>query len=224
MTSNRQNISPRSLRPRWPAPTATSPSTPPPGSWGYTLDQSKAEPLNAGEHVHRHADGDLVRRHREPDHHVTITGANDAATITASATEDTAVTEAGGGPMRRPGDRDAAGGTLTVHDVDPAEYFPAVAPARWPAPTATSPSIRPPGRGATRSTSKPDGTAQRRPAVTRHADGDLVRRHREPDHHVTITGANDAATITATATEDTAVTEAGGGPTPRAATERGGPR
>ena len=51
---------------------------------------------------------------------VDITGANDAATITASSSEDTAVKEDGGVANATAGDA-LAGGTLTVHDVDSGE-------------------------------------------------------------------------------------------------------
>ena len=52
---------------------------------------------------------------------ITITGTNDAATITASMMEDTSVTEAGGdNPGGTLGDPDA-GGTLSVSDVDTGE-------------------------------------------------------------------------------------------------------
>src|SRR5205823_2529973 len=51
---------------------------------------------------------------------VTITGSNDNATITASATEDTAVKEAGGVANATTNDPSASG-QLTVHDVDSGE-------------------------------------------------------------------------------------------------------
>jgi len=61
---------------------------------------------------------------------VTITGVNDTATISASAMEDTSVTEAGGdNPIGTLGDPDA-GGTLSVSDVDTGEdVFEAAASA-----------------------------------------------------------------------------------------------
>src|SRR5437660_8317458 len=64
-------------------------------------------------------------------HHiaVTITGSNDNASITVSATEDNAVTEAGGLSNATTNDPTASG-QLTVHDVDRGEnHFQAVAPA-----------------------------------------------------------------------------------------------
>ncbi len=51
---------------------------------------------------------------------VNITGANDEASITTPATEDTSVVEAGGVANATPGDPDASG-QLTVHDVDAGE-------------------------------------------------------------------------------------------------------
>src|SRR6185437_12037441 len=60
---------------------------------------------------------------------VNVTGTNDAATITASNSEDTSVTEAGAGnatTAATAGDT-MASGTLTVHDVDSGEaHFQAV--------------------------------------------------------------------------------------------------
>ena len=41
----------RRPRPRWPATYGNFTFDPTTGAWGYTLDQSKAEPLNAGQHV-----------------------------------------------------------------------------------------------------------------------------------------------------------------------------
>ncbi|PMY05190.1 VCBS domain-containing protein, partial [Pseudomonas sp. GW460-13] len=59
---------------------------------------------------------------------VNITGANDHATITFSASEDKAVTEAGGAGNTDLGDASASG-KLTVTDVDTGEaHFAAVAP------------------------------------------------------------------------------------------------
>src|SRR5206468_2948785 len=87
------------------------------GAWTYTLNQSLADPLTAGQVVHDtltvySADGTASQVID-----VTITGSNDDATITASATEDTAVLEAGGAANGTPGDPSASG-QLTVHDVD----------------------------------------------------------------------------------------------------------
>ncbi|MBP0625553.1 VCBS domain-containing protein, partial [Cupriavidus consociatus] len=57
-----------------------------------------------------------------------ITGANDAATITASASEDTLVTEAGGLANAVAGDP-SAGGTLAVRDADAGQaHFSSVPP------------------------------------------------------------------------------------------------
>ncbi len=140
----------------------------------------------------------------------TIHGSNDNATITSSASEDTSVTEAGGGPGGTPGDA-AASGQLTVHDVDGGEdHFLAVAPAAlagtygnfsfnaltgmWSY-TLDQAKADPLTAGQqvtdTLTVSSVDGTAQQ--TITVH-----------------ITGSNDNATITASASEDTSVTEAGG--------------
>src|SRR5207302_161664 len=90
------------------------------GVWGYTLNQSLADPLTAGQVVHDHlivtsADGTASYTID-----VTITGSNDNATITASASEDTTALEAGGTANATLGDASASG-QLTVHDVDSGE-------------------------------------------------------------------------------------------------------
>src|SRR5206468_1039482 len=66
------------------------------GAWTYTLDQSLADHLTAGQHV---TDTLTVASFDGTATYplvVNITGSNDFATITASAAEDTAVSEAGG--------------------------------------------------------------------------------------------------------------------------------
>src|SRR5438552_6336537 len=66
------------------------------GVWGYTLNQSLADPLTDGQVVHDHLMVKSVDGTATYDIDVTITGTNDNATITASAGEDTAVKENGG--------------------------------------------------------------------------------------------------------------------------------
>ncbi|MGY4261451.1 VCBS repeat-containing protein [Bradyrhizobium sp. USDA 4519] len=108
---------------------------------------------------------------------VTIHGSNDNATITASAAEDTSVTEAGGVANATTNDPSASG-QLTVHDVDSGEdhRHPLRPRPRWSAPTAISPSTRPrPHLHARPEQGRPP---DRRPARHRHADRGLVRRHR----------------------------------------------
>ena len=81
---------------------------------------------------------------------VNITGSNDSATITASASEDTAVTEAGGLANAIAGDPSASG-QLTVHDVDSGEdHF--AAPASLAGDYGTFTFNATTGRGPTRST------------------------------------------------------------------------
>ncbi len=147
-----RTISRRWRRPRWPAPTATSPSTPTSGAWTYTLDQSRGRSADRRPARHRHADRDLVRRHRAADHrrqHHRLQRLRHHHGI---------------GDRGHRGDRGrrrdqchagdpSASGQLTVHDVDSGEnHFQRSPRPRWPAPTAPSPSTRPPARGPTRST------------------------------------------------------------------------
>src|SRR5205809_376118 len=82
--------------------------------------QSLAHPLTAGQVVHDHLIVGSADGTASYDIDVTITGSNDAATITASVSEDTAVLQAGHAfPTRR--SSDLASGQLTVHDVDSGE-------------------------------------------------------------------------------------------------------
>ncbi|WP_232503569.1 beta strand repeat-containing protein [Pseudogulbenkiania sp. NH8B] len=85
------------------------------GTWSYSMDSAHDEfaggTTNTDTLVVQSADG------TEHTLTVNITGTNDAATITASASEDTSVTEVGSGVA---GDS-SAGGQLTVHDVDNGE-------------------------------------------------------------------------------------------------------
>src|SRR5207249_1778058 len=79
------------------------------GAWTYTLDQAKADPLTAGQHVTdtltvSSSDGTATQ-----DIVVNIAGSNDFATTAASASEDTAVTEAGGVTNASAGDPSASG-------------------------------------------------------------------------------------------------------------------
>src|SRR5439155_723192 len=89
-------------------------------AWTYTLNQSLADPLTAGQVVHDHLVVGSADATASYDIDVTITGSNDAATITASVSEDTAVLEAGGAANAVAGDPSASG-QLTVHDVDSGE-------------------------------------------------------------------------------------------------------
>ncbi|VIO74135.1 beta strand repeat-containing protein [Bradyrhizobium ivorense] len=146
---------------------------------------------------------------------VTIHGANDAATITASASEDTSVTEAGAGNatvQATAGDA-TAGGTLTVHDVDAGQaHFAAVDPTAL-AGTYGNFSFDPAtgvwGYTLDNSKAATEALIAGQPATdtltVTSADGSASQIVT-----VNITGANDAATITASGSEDTAVTEAGG--------------
>src|SRR5437764_559279 len=90
------------------------------GTWTYTLEQSKADPLTAGQHVTDTLTVTSVDGTATQTITVNITGSNDNATITASASEVTVVNEAGGVSNASPGDPSASG-QLTVHDVDTGE-------------------------------------------------------------------------------------------------------
>ncbi|NUT14278.1 MAG: type I secretion C-terminal target domain-containing protein, partial [Cupriavidus sp.] len=98
------------------------------GAWTYTLDNTKADALIAGQQVSDALTVSSADQTAQQTITVNITGTNDAATITASASEDTTVTEAGGVANATAGDASASG-TLTVSDVDSGEaHFAAVAP------------------------------------------------------------------------------------------------
>src|SRR6185437_6527722 len=90
------------------------------GAWTYTLDQSLADHLTDGQPVTDTLTVSSFDGTASQDIVVNITGSNDFATITASASEDTAVTEAGGLANAVAGDPSASG-QLTVHDVDSGE-------------------------------------------------------------------------------------------------------
>ena len=87
---------------------------------GYTLYQSLADPLTAGQVVHDQLTVTSFDGTASSAIDVAITGSNDTATITASASEDTAAVDAGGAANAVPGDPSASG-QLTVHDVDSGE-------------------------------------------------------------------------------------------------------
>src|SRR5207248_2859897 len=66
------------------------------GAWTYTLDQSLADPLTAGQVVHDHLVVTSFDGTASHDIDVTITGSNDNATISVVGSQDTAALEAGG--------------------------------------------------------------------------------------------------------------------------------
>ncbi|MBB3012847.1 beta strand repeat-containing protein [Cupriavidus alkaliphilus] len=180
------------------------------GAWTYTPDNGKADSLTAGQQV---SDSLLVSSADQTAQQtitVNITGTNDAATITASASEDTVVTEAGGVANATAGDASASG-TLTVSDVDSGEaHFAAVAPeslvGQYGTFTFDSSS------GAWTYTLA-NGKADSLTAGQQVSDSLLVSSADQTAQQtitVHITGTNDAATITASTSEDTVVTEAGG--------------
>src|SRR5205807_665970 len=178
------------------------------GAWTYTLDQAKADPLTAGQHVSDTLTVTSFDGTATQDIVVNITGSNDFATITASASEDTAVTEAGGLANASAGDPSASG-QLTVHDVDTGENHFAT-PASLAGDYGTFTFNTATGAWTyTLDQAKADPlTAGQHVSDTLTVtsfDGTATQ-----DIVVNITGSNDFATITASASEDTAVTEAGG--------------
>src|SRR5256886_5755016 len=68
-------------------PISFNPTT---GSWTYTLDQSLADPLTAGQVVHDHLVVTSFDGTASHDIDVTITGSNDNATISVVGSQDTA--------------------------------------------------------------------------------------------------------------------------------------
>ncbi|MFS8934487.1 beta strand repeat-containing protein [Cupriavidus taiwanensis] len=180
------------------------------GAWTYTLDNSKADALIAGQQVSDALTVSSADQTAQQTITVNITGTNDAATITASASEDTAVTEAGGVANATAGDASASG-TLTVADVDSGEaHFAAVPPDSLVGQYGTFTFNTTTGAWTyTLDNSKADGLIagqQASDALTVWS----VDQTANQTITVNITGTNDAATIAASASEDTAVTEAGG--------------
>src|SRR5207302_389684 len=139
---------------------------------------------------------------------VTITGTNDNATITASASEDTAVLEAGGLDQKSAVEGKSAG-QLTVHDVDSGEaHFQTPASLAGTYGTYTfNPTTGVWGYTLSQSLADPLTAGQ---VVHDHLSVTSFDGTASFDIGVTITGTNDNATITASASEDTAVLEAGG--------------
>ncbi|CAJ95489.1 RTX toxin exported protein [Cupriavidus necator] len=180
------------------------------GAWSYTLDNTKADVLIAGQQVSDSLTVSSADQSAQQTIKVDITGANDHATISASASEDKAVTEAGGAGNTDLGDASASG-KLTVTDVDAGEaHFAAVAPDSLVGQYGTFTFDSNTGAWTyTLDNTKADALI----AGQQVSDSLTVA---SADHTaqqtitVNITGANDYATITASASEDTSVTEAGG--------------
>ncbi|MCO4891443.1 VCBS domain-containing protein [Cupriavidus sp. WGtm5] len=184
------------------------------GSYSYTLDNGNplVQSLRLGDHVEESfgysvTDGQASAASTLS---IRINGTNDAATITASASEDTAVTEAGGVANATSGDASASG-TLTVADVDSGEaHFAAVPPDSLIGQYGTFTFNTTTGAWTyTLDNTKADALI----AGQQVSDALTVSSADQTAQQtitVNITGTNDAATITASASEDTAVTEAGG--------------
>ncbi|MGH8789002.1 MAG: beta strand repeat-containing protein [Cupriavidus necator] len=180
------------------------------GAWAYTLDNTKADALFAGQQVSDSLTVSSVDQTAQQTIKVNITGANDHATITSSASEDKAVTEAGGAGNAETGDASASG-KLTVTDVDTGEaHFAAVAPESLAGQYGTFAFDSNTGVWSyTLDNTKADALI----AGQQVSDSLMVSSADQTAHQtikVNITGANDHATITASASEDKAVTEAGG--------------
>ncbi|WP_439672502.1 RTX toxin exported protein [Cupriavidus necator] len=180
------------------------------GAWSYTLDNTKADVLIAGQQVSDSLTVSSADQSAQQTIKVDITGANDHATISASASEDKAVTEAGGAGNTDLGDASASG-KLTVTDVDAGEaHFAAVAPDSLVGQYGTFAFDSNTGAW----TYTLDNTMADALIAGQQVSDSLTVA--SADHTaqqtitVNITGANDYATITASASEDTSVTEAGG--------------
>ncbi|MEM5433599.1 VCBS domain-containing protein, partial [Cupriavidus oxalaticus] len=179
------------------------------GAWTYTLDNSKADALTAGQQVSDSLTVVSADQTAQQTITVNITGANDHATITASASEDASVAEAGGVANGTAGDAFASG-TLTVSDVDTGEaHFAAVPPDSLAGHYGTFTFDSNTGAWTyTLDNSKADALT----AGQQVSDSlTVVSADQTAQQTITvnITGANDHATITASTSEDTSVTEAG---------------
>ncbi|BDB28967.1 VCBS domain-containing protein (plasmid) [Cupriavidus sp. P-10] len=180
------------------------------GAWTYTLDNSKADALIAGQQASDSLTVVSADQTAQQTITVNITGANDHATITASTSEDTLVTEAGGLANVMGGDVSASG-TLTVSDVDAGQTHFASVPTnsltgQYGTFTFNS------NTGAWTYTLD-NGKANALTAGQQASDSlTVVSADQTAQQTITIniTGANDHATITASTSEETSVTEAGG--------------
>jgi VCBS repeat-containing protein len=181
------------------------------GVWTYTLsnDAEAVQKLNGGDSVN---DTFTVLTADGTSRVVTIaiTGANDGASIALSASEDTAVVEAGG-TANGTNDNPAAGGKLTATDVDDGE-------AAFQVPASTTGTY---GDFTFNAATGEWSYALRNGDANVQAlnggevvhDTLTVKSIDETATHVidvTITGANDIPTITVAAAEDREVTEDGG--------------
>ena len=168
------------------------------GAWTYTLNQALADLLTDGQIVHEHLVVTSVDGTASHDITVTLTGTNDTATITASATEDTV-----GDP--------SASGQLTVHDVDSGEdHF------QTPAAAALAGAY---GGFTFNQTSGAWTYTFNQALADQLTDGQIVHEHlfvtsvdgtANYDINVTVTGTNDAPTISGFSGNG-AVTEDGDG-------------
>src|SRR5205814_1774418 len=135
-------------------------------------------------------------------------GSNDAATITASVSEDTAVLEAGGAANAVAGDPSASG-QLTAHD-DASDHHQLQPPVSLAGVYGTYTFDTITGAWTytlNQSLADPLTAVQvlHVHLIVGSADGPAFPTRRSSD-----LGSNDAATITASVSEDTAVLEAGG--------------
>ncbi|MBR0717279.1 VCBS domain-containing protein [Bradyrhizobium liaoningense] len=183
------------------------------GAYTYTLNNSSAsvQALAQGQQVtdeFTYTNADNKGGTGSSTLKVTISGSNDPATITVSGSQDTVVTEAGGLANAVGGDPSASG-QLTVHDVDAGQNHFAT-PASL-AGTYGDFTFNPTSGAWTytldpaRSDSLVAGQNVTDTLTVASADGSATH-----SIAVSIMGANDAATITVSPNEDTAVSEAGG--------------
>ena len=184
------------------------------GTYTYVIDNSKAavQTLKAGGTLaesfnYTVSDGSLSDTAVLA---ITITGANDNATISVNGTPDTAVSEAGGLANGSPGDSSASG-DLDLSDVDGGEALfqtPLSLAGTYGDFTFNASSG---GWGYTLNDADSDTQALTAGQTT--TDSLLVTSFDGTASQVitvNITGANDNATITVNGTPDTAVSEAGG--------------
>ncbi|MBF6986566.1 S-layer family protein [Cupriavidus sp. IK-TO18] len=184
------------------------------GSYSYTLDNSNAQvqALRRGDHVDETFSYSVTDGQASASSVLTIRvdGANDVATIHASASEDTLATEAGGVANAVAGDPSASG-RLTVSDVDTGEAkFAAVQAESLVGQYGTFTFDSNTGAWTY---ALDDSKAESLTAGQQVTDSlTVVSLDQTAQRTITvnITGANDHATITASTSEDTLATEAGG--------------
>jgi len=189
------------------------------GVWSYLLDNTRpaTEALNAGDMVTDTLTVTSLDYSETFDIVVDVTGSNDEATITASASEDTDVLEAGGEPTNMTaGDPDASG-TLTVADVDAGESV-FQTPASLSGTYGTFTFVEATGawtytlNNSLAATQALNGALGGNPADVVQDTLTVTSDDGTASYTIIVdaTGSNDVPTITASTTEDVTVVEDGG--------------